>query len=96
MPPQSSALPGPAHATLRELIASSPTRLVAVLCAVQIVLWTLIPALTSLALPIDVIEGYLWGREWVLATYKHPALPAWVLEISRIVTGQIGWPAYLL
>jgi 4-amino-4-deoxy-L-arabinose transferase-like glycosyltransferase len=37
----------------------------------------------------------MWGREWVIATYKHPALPSWVLEASRIVTGAVGWPAYL-
>ena len=37
----------------------------------------------------------MWGREWVIATYKHPALPSWVLEASRILTGAVGWPAYL-
>lgn len=49
-----------------------------------------------MALPIDVIEGYLWGREWVISTYKHPALPSWMLEASRVLTGHIGWPAYLV
>jgi hypothetical protein len=38
----------------------------------------------------------MWGREWVLATYKHPALPSWALEASRLATGAVGWPAYLL
>jgi 4-amino-4-deoxy-L-arabinose transferase-like glycosyltransferase len=38
----------------------------------------------------------MWGREWVIATYKHPALPSWVLEISRLATGHVGWPAYLV
>ena len=46
--------------------------------------------------PLDVVEGYMWGREWVIATYKHPALPSWVLEATRIVTGAVGWPAYLV
>jgi 4-amino-4-deoxy-L-arabinose transferase-like glycosyltransferase len=36
----------------------------------------------------------MWGREWVVATYKHPALPSWVLEASRVATGAVGWPAY--
>ena len=38
----------------------------------------------------------MWGREWVIATYKHPALPSWVLEATRILTGAVGWPAYLV
>ena len=36
------------------------------------------------------------GPEWVIATYKHPALPSWVLEASRLLTGAVGWPAYLI
>ena len=38
----------------------------------------------------------MWGREWVIATYKHPALPSWALEASRLATGAIGWPAYIV
>jgi 4-amino-4-deoxy-L-arabinose transferase-like glycosyltransferase len=38
----------------------------------------------------------MWGREWVIATYKHPAMPSWVLEITRLATGTVGWPAYLV
>jgi 4-amino-4-deoxy-L-arabinose transferase-like glycosyltransferase len=82
--------------TVRDRLRNDPALVVLALCVVQGLTWTIVPALTNLALPIDVIEGYLWGREWVLATYKHPALPSWVLEFSRIVTGQIGWPAYLV
>ena len=73
----------------------TPTQLVLLFGAAQIVLWTLAPALTHTAPPIDVAEGYLWGREWVIATYKHPALPSWFLESSRLLTGTTGWPAYL-
>jgi len=73
-----------------------PGTLVALLISGQFVAWTLAPALTHSSPPLDVVEGYMWGREWVLATYKHPALPSWALEASRILTGAIGWPAYLL
>ena len=72
-----------------------PEFALAVLCGAQLALWTLIPALTYDAPPLDVVEGYLWGRERVLATYKHPALPSWTLEIGRVLTGATGWPAYL-
>lgn len=77
-------------------VLQDPIGLVALLIAGQIVAWTLAPALTHTAPPLDVAEGYMWGREWVIATYKHPALPSWVLEASRLATGVVGWPAYLV
>jgi 4-amino-4-deoxy-L-arabinose transferase-like glycosyltransferase len=77
-------------------LVQNPTILVALLLGVQIIVWTLVPSLTHTSPPLDVVEGYMWGREWVLATYKHPALPSWALEATRLVAGAIGWPAYLL
>ena len=46
---------------------ADPTTLVALFVALQIVAWTLAPALTHTSPPLDVVEGYMWGREWVLA-----------------------------
>jgi 4-amino-4-deoxy-L-arabinose transferase-like glycosyltransferase len=70
--------------------------LVALLAGGQIVVWTLAPSLIHSAPPLDVLEGYLWGPQWVIGTLKHPALPSWILETSRLLTGVIGWPAYLV
>ena len=72
-----------------------PTTLVALLCAGQIAAWTLAPLIVDTAPPLDVVESTMWGREWVVATYKHPAMPSWVLESLWLVTGAVGWPAYL-
>ena len=77
-------------------VLDDPTALVALLVTGQIVAWTLAPVLTHSAPPVDVVEGYMWGREWVIATYKHPALPSWALEASRHLTGAVGWPAYVV
>lgn len=66
-----------------------------IIIAVQIVLWTLVPILTHKAPPLDVVEMYIWGREWVPATYKHPNLPGYILEGLRIVSFGGYWPAYL-
>lgn len=74
-----------------------PARLLAYLTALHAVLWVIVPWLVHRAPPIDVVEGYMWGREWVLATYKHPALPSWMIEASRILSGgAIGWPVYVV
>jgi 4-amino-4-deoxy-L-arabinose transferase-like glycosyltransferase len=62
----------------------------------QVAFWTLAPAISQSAPPLDVVEMYAWGREGVVATFKHPNLPGLILEASRRATGQIGWPAYLV
>lgn len=54
------------------------------------------PALVNVGPPNDVVEGFMWGREWVLMTYKHPQLPCWLLEISHLLTGSFRWPQYML
>lgn len=81
-------------ATLRpELRLAS---IVGFLIAAHVALWTLVPALIHKGLPIDVIEGYAIGPYWVIGTFKHPAMPSWLLEASRLATGVVGWPAYLI
>jgi 4-amino-4-deoxy-L-arabinose transferase-like glycosyltransferase len=65
--------------------------------AVSSAVWFLVPTFLHYAPPLDVVEGYSWGREWVLSTYKHPGLPSWLIEASRVITaGGIGWPVYLV
>ena len=66
------------------------------LCAAQALVWTLAPALTHSAPPLDVVEMLVWGREGVVATYKHPNLPGLLLEAVRRLSSGALWPAYLL
>ncbi|WP_457151274.1 glycosyltransferase family 39 protein [Mesorhizobium sp. P5_C1] len=73
-----------------------PWHLLALLCLMQILCWTVAPALINVSPPNDVVEGFMWGREWVLLTYKHPQLPAWLLETSHLLTGSFRWPQYLV
>ncbi len=73
-----------------------PAYVLALLCAMQMFFWTVLPALVAVAPPGDVVEGFMWGREWVLLTYKHPQLPAWLLETAYLLTGSYRWPQYLL
>ncbi|MDR3232397.1 MAG: glycosyltransferase family 39 protein, partial [Planctomycetaceae bacterium] len=52
------------------------------------ILWIVLPALFLSGYRPDVIELQLIGKEWVLATRKHPMLPAWILEILNILTNR--------
>ena len=57
---------------------------------VQVLIWWLLPALLQHNLPLDVIELLAWGREWQIAYFKHPPLPAWIVETIAVVSGR--WP----
>lgn len=78
-----------------EGVAARPGRALAALCAAQALLWTLAPALTHSAPPLDVVEMLVWGREGVVATFKHPNLPGLLLEAVRLVSFGALWPVYL-
>lgn len=79
-----------------DFLIARPERGLFALVLAQIAFWTLAPALSHSASPLDVVEMYVWGREWVVATFKHPNLPGLVLEVTRQLTSQVGWPAFLV
>ena len=54
------------------------------------------PWLVHYNAPLDVIEGYSWGNEWPIGTYKHPPMQAWLLEIAAFITGRAEWAHFLL
>ncbi|MBW8908466.1 MAG: glycosyltransferase family 39 protein [Mesorhizobium sp.] len=77
-------------------LVQHPWQLLALLCLAQTLCWTIMPAIVNVGPPRDVVEGFMWGREWVLLTYKHPQLPCWLLEIGHLLTGSTRWPQYLI
>jgi hypothetical protein len=79
-----------------DALVQRPRKALAVLCLAQLVIWSLAPIITHHAPPHDVLEGFMWGREWLLGTHKHPPLPGWLLELSRLLTGSVTWPAYII
>jgi 4-amino-4-deoxy-L-arabinose transferase-like glycosyltransferase len=68
-------------------IEKNSSQLFWILFVLQLVCWTLVPSLFQPNAPLDVMEGFAWGREWVLGTYKHPPLQAWLLEIAYTLFG---------
>ncbi len=66
------------------------------LCSgVYMLAWIVVPTFSISNVPIDTLEGYAWGHEWPLGTYKHPPLAAWVLEVLAILTNRAAWAHFL-
>ena len=61
----------------------------------HLAVWTLVPTLVSPNAPLDVVEGYAWGHEHLLGTYKHPPMQAWWLEILAFVTRRARFAHFL-
>lgn len=59
-------------------------------------LYALVPALTFPNPPLDVVEGFAWGREMQLGYTKHPPMQAWLLEASFRLTGGQVFGGYVL
>src|SRR5262249_60747030 len=55
----------------------------------HLLVWSLLPALTSVNLQLDLIEGLALGKEWQLGYWKHPPLPWWITDLAYRLTGQI-------
>ncbi|QDG75612.1 glycosyltransferase family 39 protein [Labrenzia sp. PHM005] len=58
--------------------------------------YALLPSLTFPNPPLDVVEGFAWGRELQLGYTKHPPMQAWLLEASYLLTGGHSLGAYWL
>ncbi|MHA7776271.1 glycosyltransferase family 39 protein [Roseibium sp. M-1] len=53
-------------------------------------LYALLPSLSFPNPPLDVVEGFAWGRELQLGYTKHPPMQAWLLELTYRLTGGLA------
>src|SRR5215813_12548425 len=68
-------------------IERRPQAAFAVFLALHVVVWTALPTLLYLNLPLDLIEALTYGREWQLGYDKLPPLPWWLVEIVYRTVG---------
>src|SRR5215475_14611091 len=64
-----------------------PGRCLAVVLILHVVIWTVLPALLSHNLQLDLAEDLALGKEWQLGYWKHPPLPWWIADLSFRLTG---------
>jgi 4-amino-4-deoxy-L-arabinose transferase-like glycosyltransferase len=76
-------------------IKAYPGRAFTAFAVLHAAVWTALPALIYLNLPLDLIEALMYGREWQLGYDKLPPLPWWLVEIAyRLIRHDFAY--YLL
>jgi len=63
---------------------------------IHLFIWTLIPSLTNVNLPLDTIEALAWGSNLDWGFNKHPPFSAFAVEIFYQVFGNQDWAYYFL
>ncbi|PTW59768.1 dolichyl-phosphate-mannose-protein mannosyltransferase [Breoghania corrubedonensis] len=74
--------------SLAQRVLERPAKGLFLLCLMQVAFWSVLPAMTSRAPTLDVVEMLAWGEHWQLGYYKHPPLPAWIAEAARMMSGE--------
>src|SRR2546423_14184419 len=80
---------------LAEYARREPGKVLAIVLALHLVIWTALPALLSHNLQLDLVEDLALGREWQLGYWKHPPLPWWAADVVYRLTGTVS-AVYLL
>ena len=62
----------------------------------HLLLWTFIPSLINLNLPLDTIEALAWGSNLDWGFNKHPPFSAFAAEVFYQIFGNNDWAYYLL
>jgi hypothetical protein len=72
---------------LTDAIQGHPAAAFAAFLALHVAVWTALPALFFLNLPLDLIEALAYGREWQLGYDKLPPLPWWIVQATYRLFG---------
>ena len=62
----------------------------------HLLVWTLIPSLSNINLPLDTIEALAWGSNLDWGFTKHPPFSAFAVEFFYKIFGNQDWAYYLL
>ena len=62
----------------------------------HLIIWTLVPSISNINLPLDTIEALAWGSNLSWGYGKHPPLSALTVEIIYNFFGNRDWAYYFL
>ena len=62
----------------------------------HLLVWTLVPAISNINLPLDTIEALAWGNNLDWGYSKHPPVSAWAVELTYQIFKNQDWSYYFL
>ena len=62
----------------------------------HLLIWTLVPSLSNINLPLDTIEALAWGSNLDWGFNKHPPFSAFAVEVFFSFFGSQDWAYYFL
>ena len=62
----------------------------------HLIVWTLVPTLSNINLPLDTIEHLAWASNLAWGFNKHPPMVAFILEFFYQIFGGQDWAYYFL
>ena len=72
------------------------SRLYYIFLSFHLILWTLIPSISNVNLPLDTIEALAWASNLDWGFNKHPPLSAFAVQLFYLIFGSNDWAYYLL
>ena len=63
---------------------------------IHLFLWTLVPTISNVNLPLDTIEALAWGSNLEWGFNKHPPFSAFAVNLVYFIFGQNDWAYYFL
>lgn len=61
----------------------------------HIIVWTIAPLCVRHTLPMDALEGTIWGHQLELGYDKNPFMNAWLTALAVKLSSSTGWAIYL-
>jgi 4-amino-4-deoxy-L-arabinose transferase-like glycosyltransferase len=78
------------------IIKKNITKLLFIFLFFHLFLWTLVPSISNINLPLDTIEALAWGSNLDWGFSKHPPFSAFAVEVFYQLFGNQDWSYYLL
>lgn len=63
--------------------------------SIHVIVWTLLPAFLRYALPMDSLEGAVWGQHLEWGYDRNPWMNAWLTHFALNLSGGRDWSVYL-
>jgi len=62
---------------------------------IHVIAWTIVPFCVRFTLPMDAMEGTIWGQQFEWGYDKNPFLNGWLTALAVNLGGKSGWAVYL-